>query len=696
MKTAFAEESLPITRVQLFNNGMVSVERSGSVEPDTMVKLKVPSSTFEDTLRTISWAGPVESVSRLKMDTAYRSPASLELAEGSVDYRSIISAHVGVEARLLLDSGKEVFGLIAGVSTAGEKSEVCIVQPDSVTRTPLASVRSLSFTNPRVQEELQQTLMRRLVANSSGIREIEVFTKGGGTISLTYNLTGIAWSTGYHIDIEGGMHVRCYACVDNYTPEDWTNVELVLIVGMLSGRGGAGGNAEGGAGGDSGGSEAIGSGMPLMVKLMSGKTYSIKARSDCRVDVLRDYIATREGVQGANMRLIFAGRQMESSKTLRDYDTQKECTIHAIHKKGGIDTADDLQLSCSKEDMVDRESLSLYPIPKPVSIKKGHSSLFPYCDVDLDGELVAIFDAAKDPEHLLQGLRLRNTSGKTLECGSILVQKAGTYFGESEVPTLRPLDDCFLTFAVLLATKVSKKDVNEPSKYTHVEIEDANVTLRGTKHSKTTYTVLNKTATKQVVFLLHSCDAHRDFEGVVGGASVDVVDVMGLRQRLRFNVEAGAEISFSVLEKWPHEVSTGLSEELLATVGVEKLAAALGLPENVQGVLATGKAQAQATRRARIAHSAVKEEKREATINQETVQNLLKSMQGESQRLKYEEQLDTIYEQVKDFNEREKASQLKVEGELRKLRGVIAQLSYSETIPTERRYSAYDDSALWG
>jgi len=689
MKTAFAEESLPINRVQLFNNGMVSVERSGIVDRDTMVKLKVPSSTFEETLRTISWTGPVESVSRLKMDAAYRSPASLELAEGSVDYRSIIGAHVGVEARLLLDSGKEVCGLIAGVSTAGEKSEVCIVQPDSVTRTPLASVRSLTFTNPRVQEELQQTLMRRLVANSSDIREIEVFTKEGGTISLTYNLTGIAWSTGYHIDIEGGMHVRCYACVDNYTPEDWTNVELVLIVGMLSGKGGAGG--------DSGGSEAIGSGMPLMVKLMSGKTYSINARSDCRVDVLRDHIAAREGVQGANMQLIFAGRQMEPSKTLRDYDIQKECTILAIHKKGGIVAANDLQLSCAKEDMVDRESLSLYPIPKPVSIKKGHSSLLPYCDVELDGELVAIFDAAKDPEHLLQGLRLQNTSGKTLECGSILVQKAGTYFGESEVPTLRPLDDCFLTFAVLLATRVSKQDMNEPNVYTHVTIEGAEVTLRGTKHSKTTYTVLNKSASKQVVFLLHSCDADKDFDGVVGEAGVDVVDVMGQRQKLRFEVDAGAEVSFGVLEKWPHAVSIALGEELLATMPVPSVAAALGLPQNVQDVLASGKAQAQAARHARSAHRAVVLEKKEATQNQQTVQDLLKSMQGESHRLKYEEQLDTTYERVLDLSEKEKASQLNVECESRTLAALLSgQLSYFGAVPTERRYSAYDDSGLWG
>ena len=54
--------------------------------------------------------------------------------------------------------------------------------------------------------------------------------------------------------------------------------------------------------------------------------------------VVRRKIAEKEGVPVDQQRLIFGGKQLDSDKTLADYDVQEDATFHMVLRlRGGDD-----------------------------------------------------------------------------------------------------------------------------------------------------------------------------------------------------------------------------------------------------------------------------------------------------------------------------------------------------------------------
>jgi len=77
-------------------------------------------------------------------------------------------------------------------------------------------------------------------------------------------------------------------------------------------------------------------GLQIFVKTLSGKTITIEIEESDTIENLKKKIQEKEGLPAEEQRLVFAGKQLEDTRTLADYYIKNGNSIHlVIRLRGG-------------------------------------------------------------------------------------------------------------------------------------------------------------------------------------------------------------------------------------------------------------------------------------------------------------------------------------------------------------------------
>ena len=522
------DEQLLLRHVTLFNNGVGYFQLGGKVMAGDDIRLRVKKNQMNDLLKSLTVlnlsGGQVSSIIYDNDKTAAQ-----KLDEFNFQLRNneglpqILEQFQGSEIRVST-GGSSVQGTVMGVEKRNVQEEKTIIpwffltimdQTGQLRTFDTAEITSIAFADEKLNEDLDQYLAILFQEHQRNGKTVIITPMGEGPqdLLISYVTEVPVWKATYRIvipDTAKGKKpfLQGWAIVDNVSGEDWQNVQLSLVSGMP---------------------------VSFIQELYAPR---FKQRPELR---MADEDAVTPSVPEAVMsesRIPMATLASPGAKTGA---LKKE----AMGRGYAANAHMERNIRKLKAQTVTREvgDMFEYRIDHPVTIDQNRSALVPIVSKDLAGQAVDLYNEKTSKQHPLAGIRLKNTTGLTLEGGPLTVLKGGTYAGEALIKSIKPNEQRYITYAVDLGLFVNTKKGSDTEPVDRVVINRGLMRLHRGIIETRRYNLNNKNAQARTVVIEHPY--HSDWKLLEPKQPIETTDNY---LRFQVTVPGGEEMAFVVKE----------------------------------------------------------------------------------------------------------------------------------------------------
>lgn len=234
-------EELPVRSVVLSNAGLAQVERGGTLAPDAVVTLRVPTEDVDDILKTLLLrdAAPdarVEGVRLPAQDLAAEAFRGLPLAPEDFDSRVALFAALRGQA-------VEAAGVAGRLGEAAEAEgggvRLSLVTPQGLRLLVVREGDEVRLTDTALAARIVRAAEALAAARAEGSRTMEIRLSGAvapRAVAITTVTAAPLWKPSWRLivpgtDAAGEARLQGWAVVENRSGADWDAVRLSLVSG---------------------------------------------------------------------------------------------------------------------------------------------------------------------------------------------------------------------------------------------------------------------------------------------------------------------------------------------------------------------------------------------------------------------------------------------------------------------------------
>ena len=189
-----------------------------------------------------------------------------------------------------------------------------------------------------------------------------------------------------------------------------------------------------------------------------------------------------------------------------------------------------------------------YTLKQPVTIRRNQSALVPIVQSDMAVEKVSLWNASSGRSRPLRAVWITNSTGLTLDGGSVTLIEGEAFAGEGLIEPLKAGERRLLSYASDLAVLVDVKRDSTPQRVTRIIAARGMLRQQSEERSRATYIIRNEDAAARQVVIEHPVRGGWTLAGAVKPAESSAT-----AHRFKVSVEPKATATLVVDESRPLE-----------------------------------------------------------------------------------------------------------------------------------------------
>ena len=554
---AASQFSMPIREIFLYDNGYAVFRREAEVKGSGQVNLFFHRSQVNSVLESLRLFGEASSkIGNIAYEPT-KPKANVQIGSPS-PYIGLLGQLKGLQVKMVIcneEKQDEHIGRLLGVNELFDVASktyvnhvILFVEPSEVRSLPLHAICSLQVLSDRMQHDLSHALDLATTSENDEIQKLSFFfsdVPSVQSLKAQYGLVTTDWKSTYRLifkdDSLSKFHLDGMAVVENNLDEDWTNVQLTLVVGappLNSAK--------------SSGTTGTWS---LIIKHFTGSSFTLRCNpKDTIMSIKLKIYEMKKGPHPNNFKLLYAGKALDAGRLVSDYTISDRSVLNMEISSGTSNVA--VENENVEFVMSSLDSLSFYPITSKVTAQRKQKAIVPMLQTTLEAQNVVLYSEMARRGNPLSAVLFANSTGRTLDGGKIQLYKGDQFLGGGDLPTLHPGDESPpIPYAVKMGCEVLRETATKYLPFHTLSIDDGEIRLVRKRHQISIYRIRNKTEEALDFLLDHifldGYDLVREDLMDEAGEPVDITDKV---YQFRFVVEARDEKKKFVITEECEEV----------------------------------------------------------------------------------------------------------------------------------------------